>query len=219
MASWTASPAPGRSAGAIGGGGALRAAASSRSSARAPAASGSGVPATTSRVSSGSETGTGSALPRPRRRGGASPESTGSTTSGGAGGGGGGFGGAVRADPATRPIEATPRPTAATEVRVLIRVPRNSTPANSMPAPQLDSSRARGAAMIAPTSPPESWRTAGTESAGGAPLARWSRPSPPTTTASSPMVTRPATMSSLAAGRQNRARAASATSSGTAYAP
>ena len=70
--------------------------------------------------------------------------------------------------------------------------------------------------MIAPTSPPDSCRTAGAELAGGAPLDRWSRPSPPTSTASSPMVTRPATMSSLADGRQNRARASPPTSSGTA---
>ena len=164
---------------------------------RAAAGPGAGAPTTTSMVSSGSGSAGGSAFLRPRRLGGASPESTGSTTSGGAGGGGGGRGGAVRAEPATRPMEAIPRPTAATEVRVLIRVPRNSTQANRVPAPQVDSSRARGAAMIAPTRPPDSCRTAGAELAGGAPLARWSRPSPPTSTASSPMVTRPATMSSL----------------------
>ena len=167
-------------------------------------------------VSSGSGSGTGSARLRPRRLGGASPESIGSTTSGGAGGGAGGRGGAVRAEPAARPMELTPRATAATEVLVLMRVPRNSTQANRAPAPQVDSSRASGAAMIAPTRPPDSCRTAGAESAGGAPLARWSRPRPPTSTASSPMVTRPATMSSLVEGRQNRAMAASATSRGTA---
>ena len=65
-------------------------------------------------------------------------------------------------------MEVTPRATAATEVRVLIRVPRNSTQANRRPAPA-DRSRASGAARIAPTRPPESCRTAGPSRRRGAP--------------------------------------------------
>ncbi len=127
-----------------------------------------------------------------------------------------GSGGGVAQDLRTWPTRAAPRPTDATEVLVATSVPRNTRQTNMALAPQTDSRPARGVAVTAPTRPPEVCSRWGSADARGAPLARWSRPRPPTSSASSPMATRAPTASSLPDERRNSATPTQAVSSGTA---